>query len=104
MKNVFSPPTELIPACPIFKSFFGGGFECSTHRLRSGKRLDMIAATEHERLARADYLRLRRQGLRVAREGLRWHLVESSPGHYDFSSALPIVQAAQATGTQIVWD
>ncbi len=42
--------------------------------------------------------------LRVAREGVRWHLVEQTAGHYDFSSVRPILQAAQATGTQVIWD
>ncbi len=51
-----------------------------------------------------DYERLRAQGLRVAREGVRWHLVEQRPGHYDFSSVAPIVRAARATGTQVLWD
>ncbi|MCU0544531.1 MAG: hypothetical protein MUE44_20570 [Oscillatoriaceae cyanobacterium Prado104] len=32
----------------MFQSFFMGGFECSTHKLRSGKRLDVTAATGHE--------------------------------------------------------
>jgi len=99
-KNNAEPLTRY----PVFQSFFAGGFECSTHRLRSGKRLDLIAATEHDRFARLDYLRLREQGLAVAREGVRWHLAEASPGHYDFSSVLPIVRAARATGTQVIWD
>jgi len=64
----------------------------------------MIAATEHDRLAMADYQRLQSLGIRVAREGVRRHLVEKSPGRYDFSSARPIAQAAQATHTQVVWD
>ncbi len=95
---------ETLPRAPIFQSFFGGGFECSTHRLRSGRRLDLIAATKHDQFARLDYLRLRSQGLGVAREGVRWHLVEAMPGRYDFSSVLPIVRAARATGTQVIWD
>jgi hypothetical protein len=95
---------EAIPREPLFKSFFGGGFECSTHRLRNGRRLDLVAATRHEEFAQQDYERLKRQNLRVAREGLRWHLVEPTRGRYDFSSALPIVRAARATGTQVVWD
>jgi hypothetical protein len=94
-----------VPRQPsLFKSFFAGGFECSTHRLRNGKRLDLVAATRHEELALKDYERLRQQNLRVAREGLRWHLVEQTRGQYDFSTALPIVRAARETGTQVVWD
>lgn len=81
-----------------------GGFECSTHRLRSGERLDLVASTQHDAFAHQDYQRLSDVGLRTAREGLRWHLIEASPGKYDFSSALPIVRAARATGTQVIWD
>ena len=57
-----------------------------------------------DRFALLDYERLQQVGLRVAREGLRWHLVEKNPGRYDFSSALPIVRGAKATGTQVIWD
>ena len=81
-----------------------GGFECSTHRRCDGKRLDMIAATRHDELATGDYLRLRQQGIGTARDGLRWHLIERTPGEYDFSSALPMVRAARETGTQVIWD
>ncbi len=88
----------------LFESFFLGGFECSTHRLRNGKRLDEVAATRHDTLAREDYRRLQQQGMRAAREGLRWHLVEPSPGEYDFSSALGMLHAARETGTQVIWD
>lgn len=95
---------EPLPGNPPFQSFFGGGFECSTFRRRSGERIDLIAATAHDRFAESDYQRLRRQGLRVAREGVRWHLVEARRGQYDFSSVLPIARAARATGTEVVWD
>src|SRR5439155_16035467 len=88
----------------LFRSFFMGGFECSTHRLRSGRRLDIVASTKHDQFALHDYERLREMGMAVAREGARWHLVESVPGRYDFSSVEPIVRAAKATETQIIWD
>ena len=89
---------------PLFDSFFQGGFECSTHRLRSGKRLDEIAATRHDTFARQDYQRLLQQGMRTAREGLRWHLVEARPGTYDFASALSLIHAADESGVQLIWD
>ncbi|HZJ44432.1 MAG TPA: hypothetical protein VFD63_11730 [Pyrinomonadaceae bacterium] len=89
---------------PLFDSFFQGGFECSTHRLRSGKRLDEIAATRHDTFARLDYLRLLQRGMRTAREGLRWHLIEASAGKYDFASALGLMRAADETGVQLIWD
>lgn len=88
----------------MFASFFMGGFECSTHRLRTGRRLDLIAATRHDEFCRQDYARLRAAGMRTARDGLRWHLIETFPGHYDFSSVLPMLQAARDLDLQVIWD
>lgn len=88
----------------MFQSFFAAGFECATHRRPSGQRLDLIASTRHDEFALRDYQRLRRLNLRLAREGARWHLIEATPGQYDFSSVRPIANAARATGTQVIWD
>jgi hypothetical protein len=87
-----------------FKSFLMGGFECSTHRPRSRRRLDMIAATRHDELAHTDYSRLQELGIQTARDGLRWHLIEREPGRFDLSSVANQVAAARATGTQVIWD
>src|SRR6185436_3497570 len=87
-----------------FASFFMGGFECSTHRLRSGRRLDVLGATGHDRFARQDYQRLADRGMYTARDGLRWHLIETSPGVYDFSGVVPMLQAAHDTGVLVIWD
>ena len=38
------------------------------------------------------------------RDGLRWHLIEKSPGKYDWSSWLPALEAAERIGLQIIWD
>jgi hypothetical protein len=81
-----------------------GGFECSTHRLRSGRRLDVIAATSHDRFARKDYERLAAAGMRTVRDGIRWHLIETTPGVYDFSSVLPMLAAARGARVQVIWD
>ncbi|MBX9622429.1 MAG: hypothetical protein K2X82_01305 [Gemmataceae bacterium] len=88
----------------LFPSFFLGGFECSTHRLRSGRRLDLVAGTGHDRFAAADYARLRDAGMLAARDGVRWHLVEPEPGRFDPSSAAPMVRAARAAGVLVIWD
>lgn len=80
------------------------GFECSTHRLRSGRRLDLIASTKHDCFAAADYARAHQLGFRTIRDGIRWHLIETSPGQYDFSSVLPMLRAARATQLQVIWD
>lgn len=87
-----------------FRSFFLGGFECSTHRLRSGRRLDLLEATRHSEFYQADYRRLEEQGICTARSGIRWHLIETTPYRYDFSSVLPMVRAARDTGMQMIWD
>jgi len=88
----------------LFDSFFLGGFECSTHRRHDGRRLDLLAATGHDRLVAEDYRALQRHGIRSARDGLRWHLIERQPGRYDWSSFLPMLAAARDSGTQVIWD
>lgn len=92
-------------APPLFPSFFVAGFECSTHRVRRARRrLDMVAASGHEACAAADYARCAAVGVRAAREGLRWHLVERAPGRFDWSRELPRLRAARAAGLHVVWD
>lgn len=81
-----------------------GGFECSTHRRFDGKRLDMIEATCHERFAAEDYQRLADLGITTSRDGVRWHLIESSPGRYDLSSVSAQIEAAEKAGVQVIWD
>ncbi len=88
----------------IFQSFLMGGFECSTHINPYKKRVDMIAATFHDRFAEADFERLLSVGMRTARDGIRWHLIEREPFRYDFSSAVNQIRAARKTGIQIIWD
>ena len=88
----------------IFRSFWMAGFECSCHRRGDGRRLDVIAATGHDRFAAKDYARARRLGMETVRDGARWHLIERSPGRYDFSSLLPMVRAAREAGVQVIWD
>ena len=88
----------------LFNSFFLAGFECSSQRLRSGKRLDLIHSTRHDELAARDYSRVRDLDLRTVRDGIRWHLIETSPYQYDFSSALSMIRAARDAGVQVIWD
>jgi beta-glucosidase/6-phospho-beta-glucosidase/beta-galactosidase len=86
------------------KTFWIAGFECSCHRRSDGRRLDLVAATRHDHFAQSDYSRLRQVGIGTARDGVRWHLVERSPGRYDFGSLLPMVRAARKAGVQVIWD
>jgi beta-glucosidase/6-phospho-beta-glucosidase/beta-galactosidase len=87
-----------------FRSFFIGGFECSSHRRTDRRRLDLIVATGHDRLADSDYRQLRALGLRTFRDGLRWHLIEALPGYYSWNSFLNLLRAAQAADVQVIWD
>lgn len=88
----------------VFNSFWLGGFECACHRRSDGRRLDLLAATGHDLSAESDYRQLAGHGIRTVRDGLRWHLIETTPGRYDWSSFLPMLRAATATGTQVIWD
>ena len=81
-----------------------GGFECATHLRRDRTRIDVISRTHHDRYCADDYALLGEAGIRTIRDGLRWHLIEATPGRYDWSSLLPMLQAAYATGAQILWD
>src|SRR5690349_3775773 len=92
------------PPGQTFASFFQAGFECSSHRRKDGVRLDLIRATGHDRHALGDYRQCRDLGLRTIRDGLRWHRVESSPGRYDWSSWLPMLEAAEEAGVEVIWD
>jgi len=87
-----------------FASFFQAGFECSSHRRRDGVRLDLIRATSHDKHVLQDYRLCRQLGFRTLRDGLRWHLIERSPGRYDWSSWLPALEAAEAVGMDVIWD
>jgi beta-glucosidase/6-phospho-beta-glucosidase/beta-galactosidase len=80
------------------------GYECSTQRRRDGQRLDMLDMTGHARWVDKDYAQLGTLNIACARDGLRWHLIESRPGHYDWSSFLPMLRAARDHNVQVVWD
>ncbi len=97
---------ERAPAPParLFQTYWQGGFECSTHRLHNGRRLDLLHSSEHDRYAEADYRQLAGLGIRTVRDGFRWHLIERQPNRYDWSSINSMLQAAQLTGTQVIWD
>jgi beta-glucosidase/6-phospho-beta-glucosidase/beta-galactosidase len=81
-----------------------GGFECSTHQLRSRRRLDVIETTGHDVRAAEDYRLLHAHGMAAARDGLRWHLIEPRPGQYDWSSFLPMLRAARDMRVTVIWD
>jgi beta-glucosidase/6-phospho-beta-glucosidase/beta-galactosidase len=79
-----------------------GGFEGACHINRSGTRLDLIAATQHDVQAAADYRLVRAVGMATVRDGVRWPSVEHG-GSYDLSSFIPMLQAALAEEVQVIW-
>jgi hypothetical protein len=101
---------QLMPEAPqfecshLFRSLFMGGFEGSSHRRRDGRQLDLIGATRHDAFVAADYRMLTACGIYTTRDALRWHLIEASPGRYDWSSLLPMLEAARQEGMQVIWD
>ena len=88
----------------IFQTFLQAGFECSTQKIKGGRRVDVVAASRHDAFAKQDYQRLRAFGIRTAREGLRWHLIEKAPGKYEFSSAQLMIESAQSAEVDVIWD
>ena len=88
----------------MFDSWFMAGFECSSHRRLDGVRLDLIRATAHDKHARSDYRQCRDLGFGTVRDGVRWHLIEKAPGQYDWPSWLPMLEAAEEVGMQVIWD
>ena len=86
-----------------FLSFWMAGFESSCHINRKRHRLDMLAATQHDRFAEADYARLRQVGIRSVRDTVRWHVIERN-GQFDFSSLDGMLSAAHRQGVQVIWD
>ena len=88
----------------LFSSFLQAGFECSTHKARTRKRLDIFSSTKHDQFTRQDYRLMLDLGIRTVREGARWHVIETAPGVYDFSSLRELYDAADELGMEIILD
>ena len=102
--STFRPLRTGGPDTSPFRTFFQGGFEGSTLRRDDGWQLDVIAGSQHDRHAAEDYRLLRAAGIGTARDALRWHRIEATPGRYDWSSWQPMLGAAAEAGVQVVWD
>lgn len=89
---------------PPFPSYFAAGFEGSSHRRWDQTRLDLIHSTRHDEFVLRDYEHCADVGLLGIRDGLRWHLIEKNAGRYDWSSWLPMIEAAENAGVKVVWD
>jgi mannose-6-phosphate isomerase-like protein (cupin superfamily) len=87
----------------LFGSFFLGGFESSTHVTTRGRRLDQVAATQHDLQADEDYALCRRIGIRAVREAARWPLIDRG-GRLDLGSVREMVRAGRRAGLAQIWD
>jgi beta-glucosidase/6-phospho-beta-glucosidase/beta-galactosidase len=87
----------------LFKSFFWAGFECATGYNVHKEWVDQVAATQHDVFADEDYRRLREVGISVAREAIRWPLVDRL-GRYDFATVEPFLRASRKHGVEIIHD
>lgn len=102
-KNTEQVPSSNGTSQKTFRSFWMAGFESACHINAKRQRLDMIGAVQHDLQAAQDYQRLSTIGIRSARDGMRWHLIERS-GQYDFSSLEPMADAAANAGVQVIWN
>jgi hypothetical protein len=103
-RHASAPEVSAWTQPPQFKSFWLGGFESACHINSRRCRLDMTAATQHDRFAEPDYARLKSLGIHGCRDGVRWHLIEKRPGQYEFGSLLPMVRAARRQRMQVIWN
>lgn len=88
----------------MFKSFYQGSFACSTACRAEGKRLDLVINSGHDILLERDYSQLAAELVFTARDGARWYLIEKQPGEYDWSTFLPMLQAARNQGIEMIWE
>jgi hypothetical protein len=93
-----------VDGAPLFEGMFLGGFECSSHRLEDGRRLDLMSSTRHDELAEADYARLRGLGMTACRDGAPWVRSERHGGRHDFATVTSMLRAAERQGVRVVWD
>ncbi len=87
-----------------FSSYIQAGFECSTHKLQTGKRLDLLSSTKHDQWALEDFQRLKKLGITTVRTCARWPRIEQSEGHYDFASLESHLDAAREVGIELLVD
>lgn len=90
------PPLEV-------PGFFFGGYECSTQVDRSGRRRDLVAETQHDRLRDEDYGALRGVGMSVIREGVPWHRIDDA-GALDLAPFDHLIEATTRHGLTPIWD
>lgn len=100
----FSGNRRTVTSHNPFATFWAAGYECADHVNARGERVDLLAATAHDRQLVGDYNSLQPFGIRTVREGIRWSAVERRPYRYNWSGPEAILKAAQESGIQVLWD
>lgn len=85
-------------------SFLMGGFECTTHMLAGGRRVDVARQTLHDVFAYSDYRLAMSHGLRTLRDGASWYRIEQQPGCYDWRGLRVLLDASRKAGAHVIWD
>ena len=70
----------------------------------SGRRQDLLALTQHDRLFEEDYDLVRSVGIGAVRDGVHWHLSDECGQRYSFRHIEPRVNAATEKGLSVIWD
>jgi len=87
----------------LFRSFFIAGFESATGLNQRLQWIDQISATEHDRRIDRDYAMISKIGIHVARDGVRWPLVDTGR-KYNFSSLDLLLSASEKHGVEPIYD
>jgi quercetin dioxygenase-like cupin family protein len=98
-----SGASAATPTKRLFGSLFLGGFECSNHLTPDGHRMDLIAATQHDRFAAEDYARCRAVGIRAVRESARWPIAEVAGG-VNLTEVRRLARLGREYGLTQIWD
>ena len=94
----------MLESDPLFRSFFQAGFECSCHRNRFGKRLNLLESSRHYEFALRDFERLKSFRIQTVRTAICWPFIEESPGEYNFASVHKLLDAAAAADVELLFD
>src|SRR5215207_5045806 len=70
---------------------------------RRGRRLDLVAATQHDKLAREDYRLCRSAGIHAVREAARWPLIDRT-GLLDLDGVRELARIGREEGIAQIWD
>ncbi len=95
---------DITPAQNPFRSFWMGGYECCDMLNRYGQRVDLLRQSGHVQHIQQDYEALSLFNIGTVREGIQWSRVETAPYVYDWSCTDIIIDAAEKTGIQVIWD